>query len=260
MSATAPAGDLAGRVAIVTGASSGIGRATALLLAAAGARVLATGRDEARLAAVARESGALTLAIALESEAACAAVVDAARRLGPPAILVHAAGLPGYIDRPIWEQSPAAWRQTMTVNLDAPFWLTRLVAGELRDSGAGRVVMVSSTAGQVGAPAMAPYCASKHGLLGLMRSVAQDLAPFGGTCNAVLPGWVKTPMADADAELEAARRGLTAAAVWAERAAASPAKRILEPLEVARVIAFLASDAAGGVNGEAVTVSLGSLW
>ena len=126
--------------------------------------------------------------------------------------------------------------------------------------GWGRIVMVSSTAGQVGAPSMSAYCASKHGLLGLMRSVAHDIAKVGGTCNAVLPGWVRTEMSERDAEREAKEKGTTVAAVWAERAAGYPAGRVLVPEEIARVIAFLAGDEASGINGEAITVSLGSLW
>jgi len=249
-----------GRVAIVTGASSGIGWATAALLAERGFRVLAVARSAGRLAALAAQSGAPPLALSLETPETCAAVVAAAQRLGPLGVLVNCAGRAGYLDRPIWEQTDADWRASMTVNLDAPFWLTRLTAPHLRAAGWGRIVMVSSTAGQVGAPAMSAYCASKHGLLGLMRSAAQDLAPFGVTCNAVLPGWVRTAMAERDAEQEAARRGLSVAAIWAERAEANPAKRVLEPEEVARVIAFLAGDEGAGINGEAITVSLGSHW
>jgi NAD(P)-dependent dehydrogenase (short-subunit alcohol dehydrogenase family) len=251
---------LAGRVAVVTGASSGIGRATAVLLAARGAQVLAVGRDEARLAQVATESGATILPAELETSEGCAAIIAAARKMGPIGILVNSAGRPGYLDRPIWEQSSEDWRATMAVNLDAPFELTKAAAQDIRQLGWGRVVMISSTAGEVGAPAMSPYCASKHGVIGLMRSVAQDLAPFGATCNAILPGWVRTEMAERDAEQEAARRGLSVAAVWAERAATNPAKRILEPEEIAKVVGFLVSDEAAGINGEAITVSLGSLW
>ena len=251
---------LDGRVAVVTGASSGIGRATAALLAARGARVLATGRDADRLAALERDIGAAVLSASLDTAPACARVIDAARRLGPVAILVNCAGRPGYLDRPIWEQSAEDWRATMAINLDAPFALTRLVVHDMREIGWGRIVMVSSTAGQVGGPAMSAYCASKHGLLGLMRSVAQDVAAFGATCNAVLPGWVRTEMAERDAEQEAKRSGATVEAVWAARAAGSPAKRVVKAEEVAEVIAFLAGDAASGVNGEAITVALGSPW
>lgn len=251
---------LAGRVAVVTGASSGIGRATAVLLAARGAKVLAVGRDHARLAKLAAHSGVATLGAAIETTEACAAVAVAARKLGPIAILVNCAGRGGYLDRPIWEQSSADWRATMAVNLDAPFELTKAAAQDIRKAGWGRVVMISSTAGEVGAPSMSPYCASKHGVIGLMRSVAQDLAPFGATCNAILPGWVRTEMAERDAEQEATQRSLSVAAIWAERAAANPAKRVLEPEEIAKVVGFLVSDEAAGVNGEAITVSLGSVW
>jgi NAD(P)-dependent dehydrogenase (short-subunit alcohol dehydrogenase family) len=251
---------LAGRVAVVTGASSGIGRATALLLAARGAQVLAVGRDRARLATLAAESDVATFVASIETADGCAAVAAAARKMGPIGILVNSAGRAGYLDRPIWEQSSEDWRATMAVNLDAPFELTKAAAQDIRASGWGRVVMISSTAGEVGAPAMSPYCASKHGVIGLMRSVAQDLAPFGATCNAILPGWVRTEMAERDAELEAARRGLSVAAIWAERAAANPAKRVLEPEEIAKVAGFLVSDEAAGINGAAITVSLGSVW
>ncbi len=251
---------LAGKVAVVTGASSGIGRATAALLAGRGAKVLAVGRDKARLEQVAAESKVTNCVASLEAEGACATVVAAARRLGPIAILVNCAGRGGYLDRPIWEQSSADWRATMAVNLDAPFELTKAAAQDIRSLGWGRVVMISSTAGEVGAPSMSPYCASKHGVIGLMRSVAQDLAPLGATCNAILPGWVKTEMAERDAEQEAKQRGLSVAAIWTERAAANPARRVLEPDEIAKVVGFLVSDEAAGVNGEAITVSLGSVW
>jgi NAD(P)-dependent dehydrogenase (short-subunit alcohol dehydrogenase family) len=258
--ATATSATLAGKVAIVTGASSGIGRATAVLLAARGAQVLAVGRDEARLAKLAAERGVTPCIATLENAEACARVIACARKLGPVAILVNCAGRGGYLDRPIWEQSSEDWRATMAVNLDAPFELTKAAAQDIRKTGWGRVVMISSTAGEIGAPSMSPYCASKHGVIGLMRSVAQDLAPHNATCNAILPGWVKTEMAERDAEQEAQQRGLTVAAVWAERAAANPARRVLEPEEIAKVVGFLVSDEAAGVNGEAITVSLGSVW
>jgi NAD(P)-dependent dehydrogenase (short-subunit alcohol dehydrogenase family) len=148
----------------------------------------------------------------------------------------------------------------MAVNLDAPIELTRGLVPDMIETGWGRIVMISSTAGQVGAPSIAPYCASKHGVIGLMRSVAQDLAPHGVTCNAILPGWVRTEMAERDAEQEAARRGMSAEEVWAERAAEDPAGRVVTAEEVADVVAYLSSPAAAAVNGEAITVSLGSPW
>lgn len=251
---------LDGRVAVVTGASSGIGRATAVLLAERGARVLAVGRNTDRLAALEREAGVTGFAASLETRSACEQTIAAARRLGPVAVLVNCAGRGGHHDRPIWGQSGEDWRATMALNLDAPFELTRLAAQDMESLGWGRIVMVSSTAGQVGAPAMSAYCASKHGLLGLMRSVAHDVGRVGATCNAVLPGWVRTEMSERDAERESAKKGVTVEAIWAERAAGYPAGRVLEPEEIARVIAFLAGEEASGINGEAITISLGSLW
>jgi NAD(P)-dependent dehydrogenase (short-subunit alcohol dehydrogenase family) len=251
---------LEGRVAIVTGASSGIGRATAALLAERGARVLAVGRNTERLAEVARETGAATAAISLDTRAGCEAVIAEGRRLGPIAILVNNAGHPGHVDQSILQETSEAWRESMAVNLDAPFELTRLAAHDMRTLGWGRIIMVSSTAGEVGAPAMSAYCASKHGVIGLARSVAHDVGAFGATCNAVLPGWVRTGMAQRDAEKEAKRRGISVDAVWAERAKGYPGGRVLEAEEIARVIAFLASNESSGINGEALTVSLGSVW
>ena len=148
----------------------------------------------------------------------------------------------------------------MATNLHAPFELTRLSARGMVERGYGRIVMVSSTAGEFGGAGMSAYCASKHGLLGLMKAAAQDLAPHGVTCNAVLPGWVRTYMADRSAEREAARRLISADEVWAERACASPAGRVVTVDEVAATIVFLASREASGVSAEAVTVALGSPW
>jgi NAD(P)-dependent dehydrogenase (short-subunit alcohol dehydrogenase family) len=250
------------RVALVTGASRGIGRATALALASAGHRVVALARSRDLLERLAAEEpGIVPLQASIDTPEGCADAIAAARDLaGPPTILVNNAGRGGWHDRPIWEQDRAGWRASMAVNLDAPFELTRGLVGGMVEVGWGRIVMISSTAGQVGAPAMAPYGASKHGVIGLMRSVAQDVARHGITCNAVLPGWVKTEMADRDAEQEGARRGMTAEEVWAERAAENPAGRVVTPEEVADVVAYLCSDAAAALNGEAITVSLGSPW
>ena len=250
------------RVALVTGASRGIGRATALALARAGHRVVALARSRDLLEQLAAEEPRVEpLQASIDTPEGCADAIEAARNLaGPPTILVNNAGRGGWHDRPIWEQDREGWRASMAVNLDAPFELTRALVGGMVEAGWGRIVMISSTAGQVGAPSMAPYCASQHGVIGLMRSVAQDVAPHGITCNAVLPGWVKTEMADRDAEQEGARRGMTAEEIWAERAAENPAGRVVTPEEVADVVAYLCSDAAAALNGEAITVSLGSPW
>ena len=250
------------RVALVTGASRGMGRAIALALARDGARVAAVARDVDALEALnAEEPRIEALAADLHDPAGCARAVDETRRrLGPIAILVNNAGRGGWHDRPIWDQDRAGWEATLAVNLDAPFELTRLAVPDMVAARWGRIVMISSTAGQVGAPSQAPYCASKHGVIGLMRSVAHDVAPFGVTCNAVLPGWVRTEMAERDAERDAAERGVAAEAIWADRAAGYPTGRLVDAEEIAAVVGFLAGDGASAVNGEAITVAHGSHW
>jgi NAD(P)-dependent dehydrogenase (short-subunit alcohol dehydrogenase family) len=249
------------RVAIVTGAGRGIGRATALALASRGARVLGVSRTEDELASLAEEALIEVLAESVATEEGCERIVAEARsRLGPVGILVLNAGIGSGHEREIWAQETGVWRESMAVNLDGPFFLSRAVSADMKEGGWGRIVMVSSTSGEIGSPRTSAYTASKHGLMGLMRSAAQDLGPFGVTCNAVLPGWVRTEMAERSARIEAERRGVTVEEVWAERAAAYPENRVVTPEEVAEVIAFLASDAASGVNGEGVTVALGGLW
>ena len=197
----------------------------------------------------------------LGTTAGCAlAVAETERRLGPIDLLVVNHGIGSAHERLVWEQDPEVWRQTMRINLDGPFELARLTVGGMCRRGFGRVVFTSSTAGETAERSGSAYTASKHGLIGLARAVAQDAGPFGVTSNAVLPGWVRTAMAERSAATEAERRGVTVEQVWRERVAIYPQNRVLEPREVAQVIAFLCSDAAGGVNGEAITVALGGVW
>lgn len=244
-----------GRVALVTGAGKGIGRATALALARRGARVMAATRSADDLESLRAEADVATIAVDLATAAGCAEAVTATRaRLGPIEILVNNAGIGSTYSETIFDQPDDGWEQTLAINLEAPFRLTREAARDMRAGGYGRIVMVSSTSGQIGSPRDVAYTTSKHGLVGLMRAVAKDVGEFGITCNAVMPGWIHTPMADRSAARTAASRGLTVEDVWVERDALYPRGSALVPEEVAETIAFLCSAAASGVSGETIAV------
>lgn len=248
---------VAGRVALVTGAGRGIGKATALLLASRGARVMGVSRNEQELA----DTGLDYLVADLGTVEGCErAVSETARRLGPVEILICNHALGSAHEKVLWEQTPQVWQQSMRINLDGPFHLSRLVMPGMIQSGYGRMVFTSSTAAQIAEHAGSAYNASKAGLLGLMRSAATDGGAHGITANAVLPGWVRTEMADRSARTEAAERGISTEQVWEERAAGYPPGRVATPEEVAQMIAFFASEESSGVSGESVRVALGSHW
>jgi NAD(P)-dependent dehydrogenase (short-subunit alcohol dehydrogenase family) len=246
-----------GRVALVTGGGRGIGRATAELLASRGANVMCVARSRQELEDVGLEYAVADLGT---SEGCAHAVAEAERRLGQIEILVCNHGVGSAHERVVWEQQPEVWSETMRVNLDGPFHLSRLVLPGMIRRGFGRIVYTSSTAGLIAEPAGSADTSSKHGLLGLMRSVAVDGGPYGVTSNAVLPGWVRTEMAERSARREAKDRGVTTEQVWQERAALYTPGRVVTPQEVAEVIAFLASEESSGVSGEAIRVALGSVW
>jgi len=248
---------VSGRVALVTGAGRGIGRATAEMLAGRGARVMCVARSEQELRATGLDYAVADLGTV---EGCAAAVAATEERVGPVDILVCNHGIGSAHERVPWEQPLETWQQTMRINLDGPFYLTRLVMQGMAGRGYGRLIYTSSTAGLVAEPAACAYNASKHGLIGLMRSAALDGGAYGITANAVLPGWVRTEMAERSAKQESLDRGITVEKVWQERAAFYPPGRVVTPEEVAETIAFLASEESSGVSGEAIRVSLGSIW
>jgi NAD(P)-dependent dehydrogenase (short-subunit alcohol dehydrogenase family) len=227
------------------------------LLSARGASVMAVARSEQELSSLGLD---YTIADLGTAQGCSHAVEETLKRLGPIDIFVCNHGIGSAHERVIWEQDPELWDKTIRINLDGPFHLSRLVTAGMVEHGYGRVVYTSSTAGQVAEYSSAAYNSSKHGLLGLMRSVAQDGGLHGITSNAVLPGWVRTEMAENSARAEAEERGISPEEVWVERAALYPAGRVVTPREVAEVIAFLASEESRGVSGEAITVALGGVW
>jgi NAD(P)-dependent dehydrogenase (short-subunit alcohol dehydrogenase family) len=209
------------RVAIVTGAGRGIGRSAAQILAQRGARVMAVARTDNELQTLAAEQpGIEYLAASLHTPEACAEVIaETRRRLGPIGIVVNNAGVGSADDGAIWDQPYEAFRYTMAVNLEAPFLLSQEASRDMRAAGWGRIVMVSSTAGQIGSPRNISYTTSKHAVIGLMRAAAQDVGTFGATCNAVLPGWVYTSMAEGGGARPPAAPGRHRAVGWGGGAA-----------------------------------------
>ncbi len=246
-----------GRVTLVTGAGRGIGKIAAELLTARGARVMAVSRSEEELAALGVE---YTVADLGTVEGCALVVEETARRLGPVEVFVCNHGIGSAHERVIWEQDPDVWYETMRINLDGPFHLSRLLLRGMVEQNYGRVVYTSSTAARTAEPAGSAYNCSKVGLLGLMRSVAQDGGAYGVTSNAVLPGWVRTAMAERSAQAEARDRGVSSQEIWKERDAMYLPGRVVTPGEVAEMIAFLASEESSGVSGQAITVALGSDW
>ena len=161
-------------------------------------------RSEQELAALGLD---YTVADLGTAQGCALAVSETERRLGPIEIFICNHGIGSAHERVIWEQDTAAWDKTMRINLDGPFHLSRLIVKNMVEHRYGRVVFISSTAGDVAEHAGSAYNSSKTGLIGLMRSVSRDGGAFNITSNAVLPGWVRTEMAERSARAEAEARG-----------------------------------------------------
>lgn len=246
--------DLRGKRALVTGGSRGVGRATALLLARAGADVAITYHtrrsDADRVIAELHEAG--VRAFAHGGDHADRTVVDAlfervAAEFGGLDVHVGNAGIWPPDAVPITEMSDEQWRRTIAANLDALFHTTRAAARSIADG--GRIVLVSSTAGQRGEAGHADYAATKGALISLVKSVAIELAPRDVTVNAVAPGWVDTEMV----------AGALAAAGRAHIDAGIPLGRVASADDVAGPILFLCSPLARHITGEILNVNGGSV-
>jgi 3-oxoacyl-[acyl-carrier protein] reductase len=243
--------DFAGRVAIVTGAARGLGRAAASRLHERGAAVAVNVRDPERALAVVQAMGERGLAV--PGDVAAPGVPDeivraTLERFGRVDILVNNAALARSTRFP--ELSAEEWRQALEVNLTAPFLLTKAVLPTMKAQGYGRIVNISSSAGRtVSTLGGAHYTASKAGLLGLTRAAAKELGPFGITVNAVCPGMIDTELTREHATPDLLTR----------LAAGYPVPRLGTALEVADLICFAASEAAGYMTGVSFDINGGDL-
>jgi 3-hydroxybutyrate dehydrogenase len=250
-------------VAFITGAGRGIGRAIAVRFARAGARVVVAARTSAEIDAVAaelRQSGATALAVTCDVTSAVSvtdAVATAQQQFGPIDILVNNAGIAP--TAPLHRLDEALWQRTLDVNLTGTYRCMRAVLPSMVERGYGRVINIASIASRIGGAYLAAYSASKHGVLGLTRSVALEVAGRGVTVNAICPGFVATDMTDAGIANITARTGRSPDEARQILESQSPQHRLIEPEEVAAIAEFLAADEAHGINGQGINVDGGQV-
>ena len=252
------------RRALITGGGRGIGRAIALRLAQDGHAIAVTARSADELESVTAEATRLgaPLAVSLtvdlaDGDAAAQLAGEAAAALEAPVdVFVHAAGIASIAALP--ELDPADWERTFAVNVHSAFRIAQGLTGPMVDAGWGRIVTIASLRARVGAPTTAAYTASKHALLGLTRVIAAEFARTGVTANAVVPGWVDTKMVRDEIEAFAQRLDIPEGEAQRRLLREQPIGRLLEPPEVASLVAYLCGEDAGGVTGQAIHIDGGS--
>jgi NAD(P)-dependent dehydrogenase (short-subunit alcohol dehydrogenase family) len=254
---------LANRIALITGAGRGIGRAIALAYAAEGARVALTARTTSELDEVVgqiRTAGGTALPFPADlgdRTVPQSLVANVERALGPVEILVNNAGVGSSSNpRPVVDFDDVFWDQTLAINLTTPYLLCKAVLPGMLARRWGRIITIASVNGKIGSLHGVAYAASKHGVLGLMRTLAMEVASQGIAVNAICPGPVHTVMNDRRIEYDAKRRGV---AVQEHEASLTPIGRRLEPEEIAPLAVYLASPAAAAVIGQAINVDGGVL-
>ncbi len=256
---------LEGKRALVTGGGRGIGRAVSLAFAKEGADVAVLARTESEIESVAREvesigtRGAAVKCDVGSPEEVKAAIGEASSLLGGVYILVANAGMMDHA--PVGEIDDEMWDEAIRVNLSSVFWAIRATLGPMISRGWGRIIAMSSVSGKVGGANRSAYHAAKHGVIGLVRSVALEVAGGGVTVNAICPGFVETQMIS-ESKSDFARfagNGRSGEETLEMFRESIPMKRFLDPGEVAAMAVYLASEDARGVTGQAFTISCGSV-
>ena len=261
---TMTARPLDGKVAIVTGSTSGIGLGIASALAEAGASIVLNGfGDEAEVqnlchVMAARNDVAVRHDAAdMSDPAAIAAMISrTARSFGPVDVLVNNAGIQHVA--PIEDFPPEKWDAILAINLSAVFHATAAVLPEMKRRGWGRIVNIASAHGLIGSPFKSAYVAAKHGVLGFTKVTALETAEHGITCNAVCPGYVWTPLVEKQVEAQARAHGITADEVVKKVFLADqPTRKFATVAEIAGTVAFLCGSAAGSITGTSIAVDGG---
>ena len=256
---------LANRLALITGGGRGIGRAIALAYAAEGADIVVAARTVAQVESVAQEitNQFPVKALALACDVSDVGSVEemfkqAQQSFGrSPEILVNNAGIAE--SAPITKTDDALWQKHLAINLSGSFYCTRAALPAMIDRGWGRIINIASIAGKTGAPYIAAYSASKHGMLGLTRSTALEVAAKGITANAICPGYVDTEMTTRGVENITKKTGRSAAEAMAAIRKMSPQNRLVTSEEVAALALLLASEEGFAINGQAINVDGGSV-
>jgi 3-hydroxybutyrate dehydrogenase len=258
------AGMLRGKHAVITGASRGIGAAIALDLARRGADVTLMSRNESHLAeqaaALVKTCNGKAQAVAVDiaqPEQIAAAFARAADRFGPPQILINNAGIA--MAAPIGKTDLATWQRLIEVNLTGAFLCIREVVQQMAKGDYGRIVNIASTAGLTGYAYVSAYCAAKHGLIGLTRALARELAHTGVTVNAVCPGYTDTDIVAEAVGNIVAKTGRTREQALQELTAHNPQGRLVRPDEVAETVGWLCSPSSASITGQSIVVAGGEL-
>ncbi len=243
------------RVAVVTGASRGIGKAIARRLAADGMQVYALGRDVTALGEVSDSSPNIESRVCDVTDED--QVSDLFAGLPPVDVLVTNAGVAG--SAKLTHTTLEEWERMQAVNATGAFLCSRAVLGGMLERGRGRIITIASVAGQRGGKYIAAYTASKHAAIGLTRSIAMEVAGTGVTANSICPPYVRTEMTAATIANIVERTGMTEAEAEDALTADTALGRLLEPEEVAHVVAFLANDDSGAINGQSIVLDGGDI-